>query len=527
MGKVSGVLVSPGEVKFLRECANRWGLGEFGDWGWLKAALTHPSWGVPRGKPHSKALEFLGDRVVDLAVLWDLARRFRRRVGGDGGKGDNEMDRLDLSFQERMDFSVDNQTLAESAHRLGLHDVVRREMDKSAPRGGERGVETALADSLEALAGAVYLTQGFSSASEFVARVVPSENAVYAMQSPRMAPAHALMRELRALLGPNVKVRIDFDQVARDVSVQHHPNYQLGVNVDGRRIGHGWGRSVRAAQTSAVLGTLKAMQSPLEVRKTISENHSIYRVRPGMGDSVQILNLLYHHGIIEKPMFHPCSLPGPIPKFSCTLEIPHLDHLNSGEQESARAAEQACASMALFLLGKRCQSSTRFVRIGRKSGMTEDFQGKIILDRKELNRYLELCKLGDVDVTNIFEGLFDPNAAMHRSVLQLLGNRTIRLWGAVHIFRQRGADLTQARLTPLQSTYCSLLWSRRELALRAMAVGLRLDPECGDLRIRRNSNLLQKAHAVVVGHILDSVGYEAAANLLDAHELNKGNLLAA
>lgn len=72
----------------LKECARRLG-HRFRDLSLLEAALTHPSIDRPRGRrgavPEYERLEFLGDRVLGLAVADHLYRAFPGEAEGGAG----------------------------------------------------------------------------------------------------------------------------------------------------------------------------------------------------------------------------------------------------------------------------------------------------------------------------------------------------------------------------------------------------------------------------------------------------------
>ncbi len=110
----------------------------------LEQALTHRSF----GSPHNERLEFLGDGVLDCVVAQELFDRFPALSEG-------ELSRLRASL-------VRKEALAAVARDLGLGEHLRLGEGESASGGSAR--PSILADTLEALYGAVFLDAGYERA---------------------------------------------------------------------------------------------------------------------------------------------------------------------------------------------------------------------------------------------------------------------------------------------------------------------------------------------------------------------------
>lgn len=104
----------------------------------LRQALTHSSYGNAHSEPHSEILEFLGDSVLDLVTAeWLMAKHPDRREG--------------FMSQQRA-LMVQRDTLSRHAQRLGIDRALRL-----GPKDDYlRGVDSVLADALEAVVGALY-----------------------------------------------------------------------------------------------------------------------------------------------------------------------------------------------------------------------------------------------------------------------------------------------------------------------------------------------------------------------------------
>jgi ribonuclease-3 len=115
----------------------------------LRQALTHRSFGTP----NNERLEFLGDSVLNCVVAKELYRLFPRLPEGD-------LSRLRASL-------VNQQTLFEVAHSLALGEQVL--LGEGELKSGGFRRPSILADTLEALFGAVLLDGGFVEAERVVA----------------------------------------------------------------------------------------------------------------------------------------------------------------------------------------------------------------------------------------------------------------------------------------------------------------------------------------------------------------------
>jgi ribonuclease III len=114
----------------------------------LRQALTHRSHSLP----HNERLEFLGDSVLNCAVAGLIFRLFPNLTEGN-------LSRVRANL-------VNQQALAELAQTLELGESIRFG-DGELKSGGDRR-PSILADTLEALLGAIYLDGGFARAEEVV-----------------------------------------------------------------------------------------------------------------------------------------------------------------------------------------------------------------------------------------------------------------------------------------------------------------------------------------------------------------------
>ena len=114
----------------------------------LRQALTHRS----HGHPHNERLEFLGDSVLNCAVAGLIFRHFSSLPEGD-------LSRLRANL-------VNQQALFKLAQTLDLGNQIK--LGEGELKSGGRSRPSILADTLEAVLGAVYLDGGFAKAEEVV-----------------------------------------------------------------------------------------------------------------------------------------------------------------------------------------------------------------------------------------------------------------------------------------------------------------------------------------------------------------------
>ena len=123
----------------------------------LSLALTHRSYAYENGgTPHNERLEFLGDSILGQAVTVHL---FRSHPDLDEG-----------SLAKRRASVVSTVALAEVARTIGLGDHIM--LGRGETQTGGRDKDSILADAMEAVIGAAFLSAGADRAQELVLRLV-------------------------------------------------------------------------------------------------------------------------------------------------------------------------------------------------------------------------------------------------------------------------------------------------------------------------------------------------------------------
>jgi ribonuclease-3 len=208
----------------------------------LEEALTHSSACPVRGrgaggtKPRAsyERLEFLGDRVLGLAVAGMLFRTFPRENEG--------------ALARRHAALVRRETLARVAIILGLDQVLV--MSKGEEDGGGRNNPTILADACEAVLGAVYADGGLEPAGAIVER----------LWEPLMAESVTPPKDCKTGLQEWAQGRgkpLPEYQTLGVEGPQHDPIFLVSVTVEGFAPVTGQGNSKRVAEQAAASAMLE------------------------------------------------------------------------------------------------------------------------------------------------------------------------------------------------------------------------------------------------------------------------------
>ena len=198
----------------------------------LEAALTHAS--VQKKKVNNERLEFLGDRVLGLAVAEMLYRSFPQEREG--------------ALAKRLTGLVQQSALAQVAEKISLAEHVK--MSSGEKKAGGLKKDTILSDAVEALVAAIYLDGGLAAAFSFVDRFWSNMQAVET--GPPEDPKTLLQEwaQARALPLPEYAV------TSREGNA-HEPLFTVKVTLKDRGSAAASGRTKRAAEKEAALRLLE------------------------------------------------------------------------------------------------------------------------------------------------------------------------------------------------------------------------------------------------------------------------------
>jgi len=223
---------------------------KFEDLGKLRLALTHPSVAHEKGMPvqTNQRLEFLGDAVLQLALTRELYEKFPAF-----GEGPLTKARAKL---------VNRRSLAERARELGLGVHLILSHGEEVSGGRER--QSALADTFEALLGAIFLDGGFEAARQFILNQFSASlddlSVIPTLDNPK--------GELQELL-QSFSSEAPRYHVASATGPDHDRVFECTVHHAGTELARGQGKSKKAAESEAALAALVKLrkQTTLSTRE--------------------------------------------------------------------------------------------------------------------------------------------------------------------------------------------------------------------------------------------------------------------
>ena len=191
----------------------------------LERALTHASVrGGRKGRVDNERLEFIGDRVLGLAIVEGLYKDFPEANEGELARRYNRL--------------VRGETCAKVGRELGLGEHLI--LSESEAESGGREKETILA-----VLGAVFLDAGFEKARGVVHTLwgnTGGEHRPDVVSDPKSA--------LQEWAQGNGLALPRYVEIARE-GPDHAPRFTSEVRIDGKRPARGEGNSKRAAEQAA------------------------------------------------------------------------------------------------------------------------------------------------------------------------------------------------------------------------------------------------------------------------------------
>ena len=196
----------------------------------LQLALTHRSFSYEAGGlPTNERMEFLGDAVLGLVVTDELYEKFP------------ELDESRLS--PLRSGVVNMRALAQVAREINLGEYLRIGKGEESTNGRDKN--SILADSLEALVGAIYLEHGYLKSTEVILRLLgPLIDA--AQTSGAALDGKTALQELAASIGLSAP-----EYEIGESGPDHDKSFTAIAILSGERFPQGLGKSKREAEQAA------------------------------------------------------------------------------------------------------------------------------------------------------------------------------------------------------------------------------------------------------------------------------------
>lgn len=220
---------------------------EFNDRELLKRALTHRSWAHEQltGETEEKirnaqneSLEFVGDSVVGLVIAENLFRR-----NPESSEGDLTLMKHNL---------VSTSTLAKIGGELGIGDFVR--LGRGEDKTGGRTKQAILANTFEAVLGAIFFDGGYEKARDCVIRLFENE-----LATATPGTSHDFKTQLQEKLQARKLSAPNYSLVASE-GMPHARTFVVEASwAGGRSVGSG--RSIKSAEMMAAREALKTLSA--------------------------------------------------------------------------------------------------------------------------------------------------------------------------------------------------------------------------------------------------------------------------
>jgi ribonuclease III len=207
---------------------------EFNDKNLLLKALVHKSYlSEKKRNPEiiesNERLEFLGDAVLELIVTEFLYKNYKDDEG------------YLTSLRAAL---VNFRLIGEVGQSIGLEDKILLSSGEKLELGKAR--LTIVADTLEAILGAMYLDGGYKIANDFVEKFILTKLDEIIKNKTFKDPKTRLQEEIQKNYHQTPKYNV-INSVGKD----HEKKFLVGVSINNQIIAQSWGNSKQEAQTNA------------------------------------------------------------------------------------------------------------------------------------------------------------------------------------------------------------------------------------------------------------------------------------
>lgn len=208
----------------------------------LENAFVHRSYLNENSKfdlPSNERLEFLGDAALELIVSLYLFQKFPKLTEG-------ELTALRAAL-------VRTDSLADEAKKLNLGDFLL--LSKGEDEGGGRNNPYLLANTFEALTGAIYLDQGLERTTAFV-----EERLLYKARSALQAG----LKDAKSLFQEKAQETYSATPVYKTTAEwgpDHDKRFRVTALLGKKKVAEGEGKSKQLAEEDAAKKALEAMRN--------------------------------------------------------------------------------------------------------------------------------------------------------------------------------------------------------------------------------------------------------------------------
>lgn len=208
----------------------------------IATAFTHRSYVNEHKKSvkeHNERLEFLGDAVLELVVTEYLFNNYSEPEG------------ILTNWRSAL---VRTESISAASGRLGYEPLLR--LSRGEKHGSERARQQILANTFEAVVGAVYLDKGYDAAKKVITDHILSTFEEILKTGSWRDPKSRLQEVAQSIDGMT-----PIYKVLGEEGPDHDKIFQLGVYVGVKLLGKGSGSSKQNAQQKAAEAALKTYQA--------------------------------------------------------------------------------------------------------------------------------------------------------------------------------------------------------------------------------------------------------------------------
>lgn len=215
---------------------------QFQNRNYLETALTHSSFNREKNTKHqdNERLEFLGDAFFDAVISVELYERLKHVTEG--------------KLTKTRALIVCESALAQVARGYELGSYLN--LGHGEDTGGGRHKNSILADSMEAVIGAIYLDGGYQAMQNFVKKSF-SRMIDQAIDGKLFSDYKSEVQEILQGKGKPVTIAYETD---REEGPAHDKTFFVHLSCNGEIMGKGIGKSKKEAEQNAAKQTLEMLE---------------------------------------------------------------------------------------------------------------------------------------------------------------------------------------------------------------------------------------------------------------------------
>ena len=205
----------------------------------LKKALTHTSYAYENNLQSNEKLEFLGDSVLEFISSKYIYNNYPNLQEG-------EMTKVRATV-------VCEKSLSEIAKLHNFSDFLYLGKSERKSDGGKR--PAILEDTTEAVIAAIYLDGGIEEAEKFIV-----ENLKEKIEE---ATKHVGDKDYKTVLQERLQVNgaVDIEyKIIKEMGPDHDKTFEAELEIDGKHVANGIGKSKKAAQMQAAKKALEILK---------------------------------------------------------------------------------------------------------------------------------------------------------------------------------------------------------------------------------------------------------------------------